>query len=186
MVKQPIPKVSEAATATTVQFEYKDLWNEGYDREYGVFVAREKSGKELWRYTTVDHVHTELRGFGEIGIANGAYYLYDDDHVIALDLQTGKEIWRCPFIGGNAAFDFDDAGTLYICGHYGPDLAVIDKSGKLLKQIDSFDTNYYWADQINCQQDKVIVNLSNGPDGYKEKGYTCTVYLPDYSYQIVK
>jgi len=178
-----VPESTEHVTEVAVYFEYKNDYEKG--KEYGVFVAKE-SGKEIWRYTTVEHVYTDLRGFGEIGIANGIYYLYDDGNVITLDLQTGKEVWRCPFIGGSASFDFDNVGTLYICGHYGPDLAVIDKEGKMLKQIDSFDTNYYWADGIDCQQDKVIVKLSGGPDGYKEKGYTCMVFLPDCSYRITE
>ena len=173
-------------TWVTVRFEYWSIWNEKNDKEYGVFVATDQSDKELWRYTTVDHRHTELKGFGEIGIENGMYYLYDDNHVIALDLQTGSEIWRCPFTGGNASFDFDDAGTLYICGYYGPDLVVIDKEGEQLKQIERFDTGYYWADEINCQQDKIIVKLSGGPDGYWEKRYICVVNLPEYSYEVPK
>ena len=172
-------------SSISVLFEHNNLWSEGVDKEYGIFVATDRFGKELWRYSTVDHRHTELRGFGEIGIENGMYYLYDNGHVITLDLQTGSEIWQCPFIGGNASFDFDDAGTLYICGRYGPDLAIIDKTGKLLKQIDSFDPNYYWADEIVCLQSEVVVNLSNGPDGYKEKCYTCVVTLPDYSYKML-
>jgi len=129
-----------------------------------------------------------LRQVGEIGIKNGMYYLYADGCVITLDLNTGQEIWNYPAIGGTASngfFDFDDAGTLYICGHYGPDLAVVDKDGKLLKKIVSFDEDYYWADEIICQQDSVVVNLSYGPDGYKERGYTCVVTLPDFSYEIL-
>lgn len=131
-------------------------------------------GDEMyWSYTT-NNMITELTSSNHIfAFRKGTIYAYDDGKIIAIDGLTGNKIWENEEFGGYPiAWDFDDAGNLYLCGYYGPDLAIIDKDGNTVRRsTDITDDTVCWPNMIivnkGINEGKVSIYY-NHCDGYDD------------------
>ncbi len=91
---------------------------------------------------------------GEIGTSNGMYYYYAHGKVYALNIATGKQIWKTEDIGMETVkFAFDDLdGTLYLAASHNMCVASIETDGSLngwveISEYDvegSSDPEEYW------------------------------------------
>ena len=171
--------------ATTVIFDHQFVdgteTSDGGGEEFAVITGNDDNGITLWSITTGHYGAAQLDQVSEIGIRNDMYYYVEDGAVITLDLTDGTQIWRnADFNGGLSGFDFGNDGTLYICGYLGPDFYAVDKDGRTLSHIESFDPDYYWAYGVKCDGDQVLVTMEGSP---MDKETVFCVNSKDYSYQ---
>lgn len=168
-------KEKEKRQAVSVELEMKDATHTGDDgvtvyEEYGILTGKSEDGSVVWNDTTDMLTKTELPSCTEIGIHQDVYYMVAQGTVLAFRLADGKELWRVEGGGSPAdnGYDFDEDGTLYLCGFYGPDFLAIDKDGKILKRIERLDEEYYRPYQLKCKGDQVFVTFeetaSDGTD----------------------
>ena len=154
----------EEVQDVTVRFEHS---GDSESCESAVITAFHADGKELWTYSTGEYDLAQLPLVAEIGKYRNRYYFLEDCAVIALDLTTGKMIWRNEdFYGSNIGiewFCFGDDGTLYLCGYFGPDFCAIDWDGNTRWLIDQFSERYFWAHRIKLTKDGLVeVTLEGG------------------------
>lgn len=151
---------------------------------HAVFTGISPQGEAVWTYSTGSYPQTELDVINDIGSYNGNYYLVENGSIHVLNITDGSARWINNDFGGSASCSvFDDNGTLYICGYYGPDLFIVDANGNTIQDIDSFDSEYYWPYQIAYQGTQVAITFKGTPSETDEVVY---VNLSDYSTSIVK
>lgn len=111
----------------------------------------------FWSYQAFNPL-TELSALVPLfEMQNDKIYVYDDGKISALDAVSGETMWTNDDFGGYpSAWDFDDAGNLYVCGYYGPDLMVIDKYGNTVVREDDI------SDGTCCWPSMLTVNDSDG------------------------
>ena len=63
-----------------------------------------------------------------------------------------------------SCWDFDEDGTLYISGFFGPDLFVVDKNGTTVTRIEMFSGDYYWPSKLEDADGQVIITFDGGPE----------------------
>src|ERR1700749_239363 len=113
-----------------------------------VFALNAKTGEFLWeRWSGIDHKLTSVCfGWDNRGLAMGEGMLFLgqlDAHVVALDMKTGKEIWKTPIRGWQDGYGVTSAPLYYdgivysgiTGGEYGVRgrLTALDaKTGKIL------------------------------------------------------
>ena len=123
--------------------------------------------------TTSEKVH-------EVDYFDGKYIIVVEGKVIALDVETGKELYvNEDFRGSGIAWSTNYEGDkLYMCGYFGPDVFVMDvNTGKTLNRITAKDPDIYWAYQIDYinehQVDVTYENIekavSYDPEGPEEQ-----------------
>ena len=137
------------------------------DTGQGVLIAFDENNDVVWTFKTGEFPYTELVQKAEdIGIHNGMYYVAADA-LYAVDLETGKEVWKNDeYIGAYSSYDFDPDGNMYACGYYGPPLAMITPDGDLKYYyktlgIDGYDPedfyHPYYIEYVN--DNKVIIQF---------------------------
>lgn len=140
-------------------------------------------GNVLWTHVTQESQDRgQMSGIKYIGYINDLV-LYDDNNtIVALDANTGKQLWkRQDFEGIINAKDVGMDGTLYFAGSYAPDLFIVDENGTVIKKIielDEIDEKYPYVNAINVYDDYVIVGVAEYWDGWVQK---YRVNLSDYS-----
>lgn len=156
--------LAEAGAVEQVSFErgYAD-W-----QEYATICGLDAAGETRWSLTTGEYESTELDRVCDVGIFGDRYYYVEDGEVVALDLQTGAEVWRnAEFGGASVKAAFGEDGTLYLCGYYGPDLFAVRPDGTTQMRVEMFDLDWCWAYAISVEGDGVcvtLVNLTNNQD----------------------
>ena len=166
-----------------IEVEFDSDFTDDY-KEYAVITATDDSGKILWERETDKYEATELDRVTELGTYEERYYYVEGGTVVALNLSDGSVIWEnTEFDGASPEFDYGEDGTLYLCGYYGPDFFAVDSDGNTLKRIQTFDEDYYWACDIICEDDEVIVTLEGG---LEETEVDVAVSLQDYSYRLIE
>lgn len=150
-----------------------------------VFTGISSQGETVWTYETGTYSSAaQLEAVNDIGAYNGNYYLVENGSIYVLSIADGSILWVNSDFGGNASCSvFDNNSTLYLCGYYGPDLFIVDADGNTIKNIDSFDSEYYWPHKISYQGSQVAITFEGTPSGTEEEVY---VNLSDYSTSIVK
>ncbi len=140
-------------------------------KEYARITAIGEGAGTVWTAETDRYDQSQLSRVTEIGSCPWLqkYYYVDDGDVVALDLQTGFELWRyAGFNGAPASKDatyIDAAGTVYLCGFFGPDYFAIDTNGNVLDCIQELHPDYYWAHKLIPGDGVMTVCLSGGPEG---------------------
>lgn len=148
-------------------------------QEHGEIAGISEQGNVLWEYVTQSYPRTELDQVNDIGIYDGKYYLAEEGVVKAFDLRDGSVIWSNSEFGGRAyGSAFDEDGTLYLCGYYGPDLFVVDKGGNTEKIISVIDSNYMWPYKMEILGEWIAVTFAGTPSGGDEVIY---INRSDYS-----
>ncbi len=159
---------------------------------YGMLHAYDKDGNEVWKYTTQNYLEAQYENveYLDRSKAENRVYINENGTIIVLDKQTGKIIWKNSDFGGSGSvYIFDTNDNLYIAGSDGPDLCVIDKNGKTIKKIQSFNSEYIWPNKMEFDRDTgdLIIEFEGGgpetDDGY-DAGGIARVNLNDYTYNI--
>lgn len=181
--EEPTEPVELSYDAYQVLYTYMIEENE----EYYILQGIDHQGNLLWTKETEHLSMAQLPRVSHIGTCEGMYFYSEDGTVIALDVITGEVLWKNGDFGGN--FSSDDAvvidrdGFIYLCGAFGPDFIAIDFQGKTVRKIDSFSKEHSGAFRIDRAGDKLVIHLSNGPDGnVGDEGYLFEVgmdWLPE-------
>lgn len=150
------------------------------------FSGLDAQGNVLWTHVTQERQDRgQMSGIKYIGYINDMV-LYDDNNtIVALDAETGKQLWKRPdFEGIINAKDVGMDGTLYFAGSYAPDLFIVRENGTLIKKIvelDGIDEKYTYVNAISAYDDYLIVGVAQYWDGWEQKyrvdldDYTCTI-----------
>lgn len=158
---------STASEALKVNVVFLRCFEQG--QEYARITATDEQGGELWSVRTQGYDIGQIDRTSEIGLWQQQYYYVEAGDVVALDAQTGAELWRNPdFDGSPASLEavyITDEGTVYLCGYFGPDFYAVNAQGQTLQQIPTLDINYYWAYKLTAQDGQVLVCFSAGPEG---------------------
>lgn len=175
-----VEEKSEPKKAISVKFTLQTAnENEGV-LENAIISGIDNNNNIIWTYNTKSYECTELDRISEIGIKNDIYYFIEDGAVKALKVSDGSILWENKDFGGAlGGYTFDEDGILYICGFYGPDLFIVNKSGKTIHRISEFDSQYFWPYKINYNNGKLHIVFDNSPSGNEA---TCIVDLKDYTY----
>ena len=179
---------SSCPAVSEITIQFNRVYDETSPTEAAESTAFLPSGSVLWQYQSVAYARTELDRVGPIGTWQDRYLFVEDGTIIALDVQTGRELWRNTDYSGAAPFEtgsmIDEDGTIYLCSYYGPDFFAASADGDTLCRIDSFSDQYYWAHTLQKDQQTITVTLAGGPDGYRDigsSGYDFSVNLNDFS-----
>ena len=174
------PETTAAPELKVDHLETEVLMNDDeFCSAYLNVMACTADGNVLWGYTSPDCAQTELQSpcvvtetetlviINEQGVivdgAPSGHYLR------AFDRQTGEELWcNEDFIGGSARACFDENGTLYICGYYGPDCCAIDKNGNTLWTVDQIDPSVWWPNVISYENGLISIYYDGSDSGTGE------------------
>ena len=136
--------------------------------EYAAVTSYDEEGNVLWIYKTGSYESAQCDRVSKIGQQNGYFYIVEDGAVIALDELTGEVAWRNgEFIGAGTekGYVFDKDGNLYISGYLGPDLFIVDKTGKTLYRQDSFQQGY-WPYEMELKDENILrIHFEGDSDG---------------------
>lgn len=153
----------------------------GDGQEYGILTAYDEQGNVVWTYQTAAYLVMQLDCVSDVGRNGGIYYIVENGKILAFDVETGALLWENGDFGGTPANTgcaaFDEAGNLYICGFFGPDLFAVDVGGNTLGCIDYLNNDYYWACGLTLTENWISVQLDGGPYGDTEVPYTACVHV---------
>ena len=133
---------------TTYWFTLSTSNDNGYEHAY--LTAEDANGRQVWSYSSGYYPVTELSHFQMI-LNNGAVYLVENGSIKSLDFFTGRVLWTNSDFGGSPAdgcYTFSSSGKLYISGYYGPDLFVVDPSGRTVCRVNELCPGSYWMESM--------------------------------------
>lgn len=146
---------------------------------YSAVVCYGAENETAWEYKTPEYQLSELEPVTEIGVYGDSYLFNEAGTIVALDTATGEVKWKNEDFGGrSAAAIIDENGNVYACGYYTPDFYMLDASGKTVKKIETFDSDYFWSESIFKDGNTVKVVMTQGPNG--EGSFIFTVDLTDF------
>lgn len=185
------PSTTSASTDSkkAVDVNFQNFYKNS--KEYAILTGKDENGEELWTVKTESHAAAELDSCVPIGIYNDGYYYIEAGDVIKLDLEEGKEIWRCTEISvgspAEKAMAFGEDGMLYLSGWYGPDFVAIDKDGILRHVIVSFSENeeYFWPYKMDYKQSYIDIYFE-GNNAEESEDTIVHLNLDDYSYSATR
>ncbi len=149
----------ETISVEEIKFE-KQYSNDGY--EYGIVTAYNKNKETVWTYQTPFFMDTELEQVYEIGRKEERYYLLQNGSVVSLDVSNGAIVWESEDSCGSGGNAILGEKAIYLTGYYGPDFTVVSYEGQIVHQIDSFNSNYYWAYKIELKENESIALVYMG------------------------
>lgn len=165
------PPISGTMKKKAVEVTFQRDTSNG--QEYAIYTGMDENGKTLWTYQTDAYYIGQLNSTFDIGLQDDGYYLSEDGKIIKLSLYDGSVIWVNSDFGGSVGgSDFDNEGTLYVCGYFGPDLFVVNKDGETLSRVEHYDANLFWASDIQWLGDRIAITY----DGAGAE--PVTVYYP--------
>lgn len=149
---------------------------------YLTVTAYDENDNVVWTYRTADCAQSELENPQMVAETEEAVYVNEQGVVVnggtapgyltALDRQTGEVLWRNDeFVGASAHGCFDENGTLYLCGYYGPDCMAIDKDGKTLWTVGQVDPSCWWPYEISYEGGLIYIFYEGTDSGMEE--YRC-------------
>lgn len=152
----------------TIEFErvYAD------SEEYAVITALDADGETVWELETQQYEVAQLDSVTEIGMWNDRFYYAEGGKIVALNRETGEMLWENEDFSGypagkDACLILDD-GTIVATGFFGPDLAVVDKDGKTLAYLGTYDEDIYWPYEVKMEDGMVVITFEHGPDESEE------------------
>lgn len=183
VTEEPTETVELSYDAYQVLYTYVNEDNE----EYYLLQGIDHQGNLIWSKETEHLAPAQLPRVSHIGTYEGKYFYCEDGTVIALDVTSGEVLWKNGDFGGSFSEDtaalIDSDGFIYLCGALGPDFIAIDVDGKTVKKIDSFSNVHSGAYRIDRKGEKLVIHLSDGPDGnVGDDGYIFEVemdWLPE-------
>lgn len=161
-IKEPKKIVEKIELTSDI---YHDT-TQGMTYEYAIITAYSNVGDIVWSYETPKCIMTEMTAVVELGQNGNYYYFVEDTSVVCIDVQSGIILWKnADYAGRASGFAFGES-EIYLCGQYGPDFYAISYTGETLVRIDQFDANYYWATEIELQEERAAVYLHGGTSDY--------------------
>lgn len=149
-----------------IEFELISTTTSGNYKESGMLSALAPDGTVVWSYKTAAMDATELTHIIGLGEVNDCYYMTVAGDVLCFDRDTGNLRWtNTKNCGAACSWAFDEGGRLYICGYYGPDLLVIDASGRTVISYDSVDLNHWWPYQLELRDGAIYITFDGTDDG---------------------
>lgn len=156
--------------------------------EHIVLEKKDGNDKVIWKYELKDITEYDclISSDWKYYIENKIILLHELGIITALDLETGKVVWKnLDFEGLNFSNTiFDSENNMYSSINEGPDLCIIDKNGKTIKTIEHFDVE----DKISSDETRTmyVVKFRNNEKElvmeYKNvSGEYMIVNLEDYS-----
>lgn len=113
-------------------------------------------GEELvWTYQTHNPL-TELTESSYVTSGHDKVIVCNEQNIVALDANTGEELWISEDVGFPGACSFDSEGNLYVCGYYGSNVRVIDKDGKTIFDDNPAGDKYSWTSMMTIGEDKKV------------------------------
>lgn len=146
--------------ATHVSVENRIVEKNSDSLMCGIITGTADNGAVIWAYKTDEYPATDAGDvIIPIGIHNDKYYFVEMGKIKVFNLADGAPVWEWNGLDGYAegAADFGDDETLYISGYLSPVFVALDKNGKLIKKIDSFGDDIYWAHKVEYQGDKIAI-----------------------------
>ena len=163
-IKEPKKTVEKIELTSDI---YHDT-TQGMAYEYAIITAYSDMGDIVWSYETPKCIMTEMTAVVELGQKGNYYYLVENTSVVCIDVQSGTILWKnADYAGRASGFAFGES-AIYLCGQYGPDFYAISYAGETLVRIDQFDPNYYWATEIELQEERAAVYLHGGTSDYDD------------------
>lgn len=93
--------------------------------------AKDDTGNIVWNYKTSNGIRAELEANQFLGKYKDRVYISESGAIVALDLNTGNEIWKnSDFETGGICFAFDQKDSIFFTGYYSGDIYGIDKDGR--------------------------------------------------------
>ncbi len=175
----PVPPETRPTEPESPVKSIEFLWEYDLLQESCALTAYGSDGQVVWTYHSPTYPMTQLPSVSDIGGNDGKYYIVEQGSILALDWDTGEILWKNDeFIGSPAnqsCAAFDEAGTLYICGYFGPDFFAVDKDGNTVKRIEALNSNYFWPFSLTLSGDWITVALDGGEEGDLQEPYTAYV-----------
>ena len=156
----------------TIRFqrEYAD------GKEYATITALDADGETVWQLQTQQYDVAQLDSVTEIGMWEDRFYYVEDGRIIALDRETGETLWEVNrfqgYPAGKDACLIMEDGTIVATGYFGPDLTVVDKDGKLLAYLDTYDTNIFWPYEVVMEDGVIVITFEGSPEDTGETKLT--------------
>lgn len=159
-----IPDASASVGGNEAVFDYSSVTielNTGYDtdtyNETATVVAKDKEGNTIWNYECSSYPAMQLDSYTELGKHGANYYLCEGGSLVALDIETGKRVFKNDdFDGYSAKCVFSD-DAIYLCGYFGPDFFAVSYDGATLKRIESLSDDYWCAVNLKEKNGKIAV-----------------------------
>ncbi|MCD8115652.1 MAG: DUF5067 domain-containing protein [Oscillospiraceae bacterium] len=130
--------------------------------EYAVITALSADGNIVWEYQTSQYERADLDRVSEIGWREDAYYFVEDGSVIAIDALSGEILWKNADFGGSGTGVAFGENAIVLCGQYGPDFYAVSYEGETIYRIEQFYEEYYWACEVELQDNTAIVYMYGG------------------------
>ena len=184
--------------------DHTEFWTE--DANFIIVYGYDKDGKVVWKYETEKTPPTENMTTELLEDDGEKVYVNDNGAIKALDYQTGKVIWKCPNVScaNTSSFVDYDTKTLYLYSPVTNMFYAIDKNGKILKEINVYETNGNSFEGLPTQMEGIemmdmvenngligigiryIVSEKNEYGEYEETRRWLIINLPDYSVHYEK
>ena len=160
------PVISESMLLDEQYIEIERIeFNASESGNQAFVTAYDQNNNIIWEYFTPKYEPAELPRVSEIGQSGDKYYLVQGGSIVALNTQTGAIEWENEdFQGSSTAVAFGE-NAIYLCSYYGPDFFAISLEGETLTRIEHFDENYYWAYDIELNENRASVYLEGGSNG---------------------
>ena len=148
----------------------------GETTEYAVITALDADDQTVWQLETTRYEVAQLDSVTEIGMWNDRFYYAEGGKIVALDRETGEILWENEDFDGypaskDACLIMED-GTIVATGYFGPDLTVVDKGGKLLAYLDTYDTNIFWPYEVVMEDGVIVITFEGSPEDTGETKLT--------------
>lgn len=159
---------------SSVEIEMKMGYNKDTYEEEGTVTAKDKDGNILWTYEGGKYQVAQLESYSEIGKHGTNYYYSEGGNVIALDIKTGKRVWKNEDFGGlDVKYVFGE-DAMYLCGYFGPDFFAVSYDGTTLKKIETINDNYWGTRKLEQKDSKIAVYFDSSYDSNGGVAYVDT------------
>lgn len=183
-------EITSEAPSETVSNKVADILCERFQNDDGsytayiVVTALNENGDTVWEYRSADCIQTELTTVEMFAEAEDTVYINEqgiptssgqyDGYITALDRNTGEIKWRnSDFYGGCICYCFDDEGTMYCCGYYGPDCIAITPSGETKWIVETVDPTVWWPFELEYEGGLIYIYYDGDETGYGASQYRC-------------
>ena len=140
-----------------------------------------KNSKEIWNYKT-DKVFVDQNDNLEyFKTRNNIVYLNVNGMIIALDKQTGKELWtNTEYRGSGSKYTIDEDNNLYLTSSFSPILFIVNEEGFTIRNIRTLNIDELsWPDNIKIEGSERIVITYPKIINEEELNFKVSFYLDD-------
>ena len=160
----------------SVTYQHSFDWEE--NQEFATITAYDADCNVVWELATLEYEISQIDRIAWVGELHDRVYYVEDGAVIALDRETGRQVWKNEEFGGSpspmeGSCLIAPDGTLYLTGYFGPDLMVVAPNGATVYRADSVHPDYYWPYGLELDGNRLTIILEGGPQGSDR--YTVTL-----------